>query len=57
VTLSPALAVPKPGDEIMWFRFVLAIAVVAMLGLLWMLLAPTRVPPAGEAVRPAAEIR
>jgi len=41
----------------MWFRFVLAIAVVAMLGLLWMLLAPTRVPPAGEAVRPAAEIR
>lgn len=37
----------------MWFRFVMALAVIAMLGFVWMMLSPTLGPTPGAAVKPA----
>ena len=38
----------------MWFRFVAALSVIAFLGMVWMLLSPTKGPQPEAAFKPAA---
>ena len=38
----------------MWFRFVAALSVIAFLGMVWMLLSPSKGPQPDSAFRPAA---